>query len=156
MHHLRVELTGRDGRWLESVQACSAAYTLPLRRPRLDAGCTGPRSLARALPAASNTSLPPARPYIHTSSSLLFLEKFIFLETFLYSYGIYWRSGWMIWRADTGDSVSLFFLWQVEHKIFITHGFHKYWNTGRLFFPLWNRESVSCSVMSDSMRPHGR
>ena len=89
MHHLRVELTGRDGRWLESVQACSAAYTLLLRRPRLDGGWTGPRSLARALPAASNTSLPPARPYIHTSSSLLFLEKFIFLETFLYSHGIY-------------------------------------------------------------------
>ena len=51
----------------------------------------------------------PACPYIHTSSSFLFLEKFIFLETFLYSHGIYWRNGWMIWRADTGDYFSVFY-----------------------------------------------
>ena len=49
----------------------------------------------------------------------------------------------------------LCFLRQVEHKIFIIHGFNKWWNTGRLFFSLWNHESVSCSVMSDCMRPHG-
>ena len=154
MHHLRAEFMDRAGIWLESVQACSAAYTLQLRRPRLDGAFAGPCSPARALPATSNTSPLPACTYIHTSSSFLFLEKFIFLETFLYSHGIYWRNGWMIWRADY-RWLFLCFLWQVEHKIFIIHGFHKWWNTGRLFFSLWNHESVSCSVMSDCMRPHG-
>ena len=109
MHHLRAELMDRAGIWLESVQACSAAYTLQLRRPRLDGAFAGPCSPARALPATSNTSPLPACPYIHTCSSFLFLEKFIFLETFLYSHGIYWRNGWMIWRADIGGCFSVFY-----------------------------------------------